>query len=96
VILAVTSRYDVACEQAESNVRELVQELVQENLISSSEDGMPATERKIEQQEKVPYEIPKLNIYRDMGDLLALDPPVPSLGDTLWKEPEDSSTAACT
>lgn len=35
----------------------------------------------IDQQEKVPYEIPKINIYRDLGDLLALDPPVPGLGD---------------
>jgi hypothetical protein len=45
-----------------------------------------------EQKDKLPYELPKLNIYRDMGDLLALDPPVPGLGDTPWKEPEESST----
>ena len=91
-ILAVTGHYDVSREQAESNVRDLVQELVQENLVLPSENGVavPAP-RTIEQQEKVPYEIPKLNIYRDMGDLLALDPPVPGLGDTPWKEPEESS-----
>jgi hypothetical protein len=91
-VLAVTSHYDVSREQAESNVRDLVQELVQENLMLSSENGVavPAP-RTMEQQEKVPYEIPKLNIYRDMGDLLALDPPVPGLGDTPWKEPEESS-----
>jgi hypothetical protein len=92
VISAVTSRFDVAREQAEPNVRDLVQELVQENLVASTENGTgPAAEVKMEQQEKVPYEIPKLNIYRDMGDLLALDPPVPGLGDTPWKEPEESS-----
>jgi len=45
----------------------------------------------IDQQEKVPYEIPKINIYRDLGDLLALDPPVPGLGDTPWKESDESS-----
>jgi Coenzyme PQQ synthesis protein D (PqqD) len=92
VISGVTSRYDVAREQAEANVRDLVQELVQENLVVSTENGTgSAAEVKMEQQEKVPYEIPKLNIYRDMGDLLALDPPVPGLGDTPWKEPEESS-----
>ena len=92
VIVAVTGHYDVLREQAESNVRELVQELVQENLVVASENGIPApAERKIEQQERMPYEVPKLNIYRDMGDLLALDPPVPGLGDTPWKEPEESS-----
>jgi hypothetical protein len=92
VTTAVTRRYDVAREQAESNVRDLVQELVEENLVVSTENGAAApTEGEMEQQEKAPYDIPKLNIYRDMGDLLALDPPVPGLGDTPWKEPEESS-----
>ena len=59
---------------------------------SVTENGTAApTERETEQQEKASYDIPKLNIYRDMGDLLALDPPVPGLGDTPWKEPEESS-----
>ena len=94
VISAVTSRYDVAREQAEVNVCDLVQELVQENLVLSTENGTSRVVeiKKMEQEEKVPYEIPKLNIYRDMGDLLALDPPVPGLGDTPWKEPDESST----
>lgn len=92
VIAAVTTRYDVTREQAESNVRELVQELVQENLVVSSENGISAAAQlPIEEQEKMPYELPKLNIYRDMGDLLALDPPVPGLGDTPWKDPKDSA-----
>jgi hypothetical protein len=92
VITTVTGSYDVAREQAESNVRDLVEELVQENLVVSTENGVAApTETAMEQQEKAPYDIPKLNIYRDMGDLLALDPPVPGLGDTPWKEPEESS-----
>jgi len=91
-ITAVTGAYDVPRDQAESNVRELVEELVQENLVIPSENSDAiAAQGTIEQQEKVPYEVPKLNIYRDMGDLLALDPPVPGLGDTPWKEPEDSS-----
>ena len=92
VITAVTGTYAVPREQAESNVRELVEELVQENLLIPLENGdaIPAP-GTIEQQGKVPYEIPKLNIYRDMGDLLALDPPVPGLGDTPWKEPEEPS-----
>jgi hypothetical protein len=92
VITAVTGSYDVPREQAESHVRDLVQELVQENLVVATENGAAApTERAMEQQEKAPYDIPKLNIYRDMGDLLALDPPVPGLGDNPWKEPEEPS-----
>jgi hypothetical protein len=92
VIVTVTGHYEVSREQAESNVRELVQELVQENLVVASENGKPiAAEAIAEQQDKLPYELPKLNIYRDMGDLLALDPPVPGLGDTPWKDAEESS-----
>jgi hypothetical protein len=92
VITDVTRAYDVPREQAEPNVRELVEELVQENLVIPSENevAIPAP-KTIENQEKVPYKIPKLNVYRDMGDLLALDPPVPGLGDTPWKDPDESS-----
>ena len=92
VVGAVAGRYDVSREQAESNVQELVQELVEENLVVSSENGKAAVTQGIaEQSDKLAYELPKLNIYRDMGDLLALDPPVPGLGDTPWKDPDDSS-----
>jgi hypothetical protein len=92
VISSVTQRYDVTREQAESNVLELVQELVEEKLVVAFENGdHPAAHANPESGEKLPYELPKLNIYRDMGDLLALDPPVPGLGDTPWKEPEEPS-----
>jgi hypothetical protein len=40
---------------------------------------------------KEPYEQPQLNIYRDMGDLLALDPPTPRLEATAWKEPGEEN-----
>ena len=87
MILAVTDQYDVSREDAESNVRELVQELVQENLVVSTENGIPLpTADQLDHKEKAAYETPKLNIYRDMGDLLALDPPVPGLDDTPLKE----------
>ena len=93
VIATVTSRYTVPREQVELNVQELVRELIQENLVvAAGENGKPAVAEAITEQEgKLPYELPKLNIYRDMGDLLALDPPVPGLGDTPWKDPDESS-----
>lgn len=91
IIVAVTERYDVSREQVQADVQELVEELLRENLVSVSENGASVEKRQLEQQEKCPYEVPKLNIYRDMGDLLALDPPTPGLGDTPWKDPEDES-----
>jgi beta-phosphoglucomutase-like phosphatase (HAD superfamily) len=32
-----------------------------------------------------PYQAPALQVYRDMQDLLALDPPMPGLRDIPWK-----------
>jgi hypothetical protein len=87
MVAATIARYDVSREQAQADVEQLVHELLQENLVIASEDGAAVLEkRQAEPQEKLPYEIPKLNIYRDMGDLLALDPPVPGLADTPWKD----------
>lgn len=92
IIVAVTERYDVSREQVQADVQELVEELLRENLVSVSENCASVEQRQVEQQEKFPYEVPKLNIYRDMGDLLALDPPTPGLDNTPWKDPEDGSS----
>jgi hypothetical protein len=93
IIVAVTERYDVSRERVQADVEALVDELLRENLVTLSEDGAPSAEkRQVEPQEKLSYEAPKLNIYRDMGDLLALDPPTPGLGDTPWKDPGDKSS----
>ena len=91
VVTSVTGQYDVSRDQAESNVQELVEELVRENLVVGFESSAASPMPVAPLAEKLPYELPKLNIYRDMGDLLALDPPVPGLGDTPWKEPEEST-----
>lgn len=89
-VTAVITRYDVSREQAERDIDQLIGELLQENLISVTEDIVAAvSEHQSEPEQKLSYELPKLNIYRDMGDLLALDPPTPGLGDTPWKDPDE-------
>ena len=58
-------------------------ELLEEKLVLEANDGAPS--QKDERQpleQKEPYESPQLNIYRDMGNLLALDPPMPGLAET--------------
>jgi coenzyme PQQ synthesis protein D (PqqD) len=92
VITAILARYDVSREQAQADVERLAAELVQENLLLSTTDGVGSqTMAEPESQQKLPYETPVLNIYRDMGDLLALDPPTPGLQDITWKDPDDES-----
>ena len=85
-ISSVVARYDILYEKAEKDVQSLVNELLKENLVCISNHAVqkPGNDWQPPEQ-KLPYDSPKLNIYRDMGDLLALDPPTPGLGDMTWK-----------
>lgn len=88
MVAFIISRYEVETEQAQADVGRLLKELVEEKLILEA-DGVADGDREYprEVDAKEPYEQPQLNIYRDMGDLLALDPPTPGLEVTPWKEP---------
>jgi len=89
-VAAILERYDVSCKEALADVKRLVEELVEEKLVYvSDQEAPPQNKRRLTQQQKLPYESPKLNIYRDMGDLLALDPPTPGLKEIPWKESDD-------
>jgi hypothetical protein len=80
IVSAILLRYDTTREQAQSDLERLVSELFEEKLVmESNRDAISDRIPENTQQDKLPYESPKLNIYRDMGDLLALDPPVPGL-----------------
>jgi Coenzyme PQQ synthesis protein D (PqqD) len=89
MVAFIINRYDVESEQAQTDVERLLKELVDEKLILEA-DGVANGDREEPRQveeKKEPYEQPQLNIYRDMGDLLALDPPTPGLEATPWKDP---------
>lgn len=89
IVAALTYRYEVSHEQACADVRRLGEELLQENLVKLVENGAAvASTAQTSPTEKQSYEAPVLNIYRDMGDLLALDPPTPGLDTFNWKDPD--------
>ena len=88
IVGAVTDRYDVSRDQATADLEALVNELLRENLVAPLEGGdSAAAPPRLDPRGKLPYQTPTLNVYRDMGDLLALDPPMPDLEDTPWKDP---------
>ena len=92
IVATVTDRYEVSHEQATADVRRLGDELLQENLVKLVENGAAvAGTGETGPTEKQVYESPVLNIYRDMGDLLALDPPTPGLDNYNWKDPDEDS-----
>lgn len=93
MIKAISAHYKVSPEAVKLDLERLERELVEENLVKVSDQKSPKEEtQKREIQQNGSYDSPKLNIYRDMGQLLALDPPMPGLTDMAWKEPEVEST----
>jgi len=85
---ALTSRYDVSLEQAISDARQLAEQMLAEQLVSIAERAAPAGIPPAA-GDKLPYQTPVLEAYRDMEDLLALDPPMPGLRDVPWQSPEN-------
>jgi len=85
---AIGATYDVGSEQVWSDLHRLAAELLEEELVRASE-----TEGRLDNHvefarptERQPYVPPVLNVYRDMADLLALDPPMPGLTAPTWKD----------
>src|SRR4029450_12807775 len=81
IAAAIAARYDVALGRAEEGVLRLAGELLRGDGggRTGSEAELPAAEPAV--AHALPYESPQLNAYRDMEDLLALDPPTPSFTD---------------
>jgi hypothetical protein len=88
-------QYDVLPEQVRADVQRVVEELLQEDLVQAADDRAPSVgSERDPPQERSAYEAPQLVTYRDMGDLLALDPPTPGgAQEFLWREPDGLSSA---
>lgn len=87
IVDALWARYDVSREAAQTDVHGLMAELLSERLIGPAGEEGIAELALASFDRRLPYERPSLHVYRDMGDLLALDPPTPGL-DSPWKDSE--------
>jgi Coenzyme PQQ synthesis protein D (PqqD) len=86
IVAATAARYDAAPEHVAQDVRRVAEELVREGLITVSDHEPPGVaDQEHTGLQKLPYRSPELKTYRDMGDLLALDPHVPGTADIPWK-----------
>jgi hypothetical protein len=84
---AISERYEVSPDQARADVERITAELQQENLVLEGNGAAPQEALALDSSKaREPYEAPQLNVYRDMGALLALDPPMPGLEATPWKD----------
>lgn len=101
IVEAVRFRYDAPADQILAGVDAFVKRLLDEELIAlddgSSPGGVeaapPATPRPV-------FQIPKLEKFTDMRDMLALDPvhdveaagwPVPKVEESAWPAPDDAT-----
>jgi Coenzyme PQQ synthesis protein D (PqqD) len=76
--------------EAGSSVERIVEAIAGQKLIVVAEGG-PAGLRdpQAPPDGKLPYDTPELKTYRDMGDLLALDPPLPGIREIPWTAPTE-------
>lgn len=80
VVREIAQRYAAPVAEVESDVSTLMRELIDEGLIVPA-NGAGAAPAARFQPTTLIYQKPRLNIYRDMGNLLALDPPTPGIDD---------------
>lgn len=84
IVATIAGRYEVSPEQIEADLQRVVTELIEHRLVVPLASGPDRTDGEPAPASKLPYEPPRLTVYRDMGDLLALDPPAPGLQDIPW------------
>ena len=75
----VSSRFSAPLGQVREDVVKLVDDLVRQNLVLVADDLTAAAKVVLDLPAGERYETPVLNSYDDMGDVLALDPPLPQV-----------------
>ena len=80
----LATRFDRTQRQVEEDLERFADALIAEG-ISRLSDQPGKTAKPAELYPvSVPYKAPELEVYRDMEELLALDPPMPGLRDVPW------------
>lgn len=91
MIELLCSHYDVAPAQAAADLERLLHHLETEHIIrpaGAASSSPPAEGARAERQ---PYRAPEIEVFRDMAQLLALDPPMPDVGDIPWRRADEGS-----
>lgn len=81
IAAALSQATGVPADAAAGDVARVLAPLVDEGLLAPGAPAAPATPLRFEPGE---YAAPALTSYRDMRDLLALDPPAPGLDEIAW------------
>jgi hypothetical protein len=86
----IVATYDVPAGDASADLHSVLGQLLEEGLVQVTDDQVtyggqdaPASSTPAAKQ---PYQRPLLQVYRDMQDLLALDPPAPGMNRIAWND----------
>ncbi|MGH7567194.1 MAG: PqqD family protein [Gemmatimonadota bacterium] len=85
VAAAMAERYKIDADRARGDVDRFVARLLEEGLIAPANGGVPTPPVSASAAAGSEYAPPELHAYRDMADLLALDPPLPELDRPAWR-----------
>ena len=87
---AIASRYGIDADQAEAELEPLLSDLTRESLLHPAAGAAAPTE--VPEGALPPagadYTPPRLQRFEDMGDLLAVDPPMPQVAQSPWQPPQ--------
>lgn len=85
----MADRFGVPVDQVDGDLGPFLADLRGHDLVVS---GIPSGEPEAVDLDVAgaAYSPPVLEVYTDMSDLLALDPPMPGLADIPWRDPDSS------
>jgi len=79
IAVRVSGHYDVSVEQARTDMLTFAARLMDEGVVATSSDACGDSPALAPPTHRAPYTAPTLTVYSDMRNLLALDPPMPSV-----------------
>jgi hypothetical protein len=82
----IVAAYDVEADRAREDLHAVLRELFNEELIQVAANGGGVVAAPAAPATKKPYRQPRLQVFRDMQELLALDPPAPGMNQIAWRK----------
>jgi hypothetical protein len=90
IVDALAARTPADRTRIEGDILTLVEQLLAEKMLKP---GLPSAAPLLLEVSSLPatWTTPELVVYRDMAEVLALDPPTPGVFDSLLKDPDPSA-----
>lgn len=90
---AIASRYGIPAEQAATELGALIADIEGENLMQPATNNSDGAAPAEVSEDALPpadsdYAAPRLQRFEDMGELLAVDPPMPQVAQSPWQPPQ--------